>query len=105
MAQALDAYQRALELKEQHGQQHELGSTHHQIGMVYQEQQQWQQALDAYQRALELKEQHGQQHEMGSTYHQIGMVSPRAAAVAASPGCLSACTKVVRAARSAARDG
>ena len=72
--QALDAYQHALELKEQHGQQHQLGSTHHQIGMVYQEQQQWQQALDAYQHALELKEQHGQQHEMGSTHHQIGIV-------------------------------
>ena len=72
--QALDAYQHALELKEQHGQQHQLGSTHHQIGIVYQEQQQWQQALDAYQRALELKEQHGQQHQLGSTHHQIGRV-------------------------------
>ena len=72
--QALDAYQRALELQEQHGQQHQLGSTHHQIGMVYQEQRQWQQALDAYQRALELKEQHGQQHEAGDTHHQIGIV-------------------------------
>ena len=72
--QALAACQRALELQEQHGQQHQLGSTHHQIGIVYQQQQQWQQALDAYQRALELYEQHGQQHQMGGTYHQIGMV-------------------------------
>ena len=72
--QALAAYQRALELKEQHSQQHELGSTYHQIGIVYQEQQQWQQALDAYQRALELKEQHEQQHQLGSTHHQIGTV-------------------------------
>ena len=72
--QALDAYQRALELQEQHGQQHQLGSTHHQIGMVHQEQQQWQQALDAYELALKLYEQHGQQHQLGSTHHQIGMV-------------------------------
>ena len=72
--QALDAYQRALELKEQHGQQHQLGVTYHQIGMVYEDQQQWQQALDAYQRALELQEQHGQQHQLGVTYHQIGIV-------------------------------
>ena len=72
--QALAAYQRALELYEQHGQQHEMGSTYHQIGIVYQEQRQWQQALEAYQRSLELYEQHGQQHEMGSTHHNIGMV-------------------------------
>ena len=72
--QALDAYQRALELKGQHGQQHEMGSTHHQIGIVHQYQRQWQQALAAYQRALELQEQHGQQHQLGVTYHQIGIV-------------------------------
>ena len=72
--QALEAYQRALELDEQHSQQHEMGSTHHHIGIVYQYQQQWREALAAYQRALELKEQHGQQHELGSTYHQIGRV-------------------------------
>ena len=72
--QALEAYQRALELHEQHGQQHQLGDTHHHIGMFYQELQQWQQALDAYQRALELKEQHGQQQTLGNTYHHIGMV-------------------------------
>ena len=72
--QALEAYQRALELKERHGQQHQLGDTHHHIGIFYQELQQWQQALDAYQRALELKEQHGQQQALGSTYHQIGIV-------------------------------
>ena len=72
--QALDAYQRALELKGQHGQQHEMGGTYHQIGMVYQEQQQWREALAAYQRALKLQEQHGQQQTLGNTYHQIGMV-------------------------------
>ena len=72
--QALAAYQRALELKEQHGKQHQLGNTYHQIGMVYQEQRQWQQALDAYQRALELQEQHDQQQALGKTYHQIGRV-------------------------------
>ena len=72
--QALAAYQRALELYEQHVQQHEMGSTYHQIGRVYEEQQQWQPALDAYQRALELQEQHGQQHQMGITHHQIGIV-------------------------------
>ena len=72
--QALDAYQRALELNEQHGQQQALGSTYHHIGMVYEEHRQWQQALDAYQRALELHDQYGQQHQMGITYHQIGMV-------------------------------
>ena len=72
--QALDAYQRALELKEQHGQQHEMGSTYHQIGIVHQLQQQWREALAAYQRALELYEQHGQQHEAGDTHHNIGMV-------------------------------
>ena len=72
--QALAAYQRALELQEQHGQQHESGSTYHQIGIVYQEQRQWQPALAAYRRALKLQEQHGQQHELGSTYHQIGRV-------------------------------
>ena len=72
--QALEAYQRALVLKEQHGQQQTLGKTYHHIGMVHQYQQQWQQALAAYQRALELYEQHGQQHEAGDTHHQIGMV-------------------------------
>ena len=72
--QALAACQRALELYEQHGQQHESGGTHHQIGRVYEEQQQWREALAAYQRALELKEQHGQQQTLGNTYHQIGIV-------------------------------
>ena len=72
--QALAAYQRALELDEQHSQQHEMGGTYHHIGIVYQYQQQWREALAAYQRSLELYEQHGQQHEMGSTHHNIGMV-------------------------------
>ena len=67
---ALDAYQRALELKKQHGQQCELSSTYHQIGMVHQKKQQWSEALNAYQRALEFQEQ----HEAGVTYHQIGRV-------------------------------
>ena len=72
--QAIRAYKRALELYEQHGQQHQSGGTYHQIGRVYQELQQWQQALDAYQHALELKERHGQQQRLVSTYHHIGMV-------------------------------
>ena len=51
------------------------GGTYYQIGIVHQQQQQWQQAIAAYQRALELlKEQHGHQRDMGSTYHQIGTV-------------------------------
>ena len=70
----LRAYPRALQtyqdvLKESSVRSYH-GIVYHQIGMVYQYQQQWQQALAAYQRALELQEQ----HESGSTYHQIGIV-------------------------------
>ena len=72
--QALEAYQRALELYEQHGQQHESGGTHHNIGMVYQWQRQWQQALEEYKKALKLKKRYGQQRQLGDTYHQIGRV-------------------------------
>ena len=71
--EALDAYQRALELQEQHGQQHQSGDTYHQIGCVYQ-QQQSHEALEAYQRALKLYKQYDQQHEAGDTYHNIGTV-------------------------------
>ena len=86
--QALKTYQRALELQEQHGQRHELGSTYHQIGIIYQQERQWQQALDAYQRALELKRAARPaapvRRHLSSNRHGL----PRAAAVAASPGCL-----------------
>ena len=68
--EALAAYQRALEFKEQH----QTGVTHHQIGMVYQWQRQWQQALEEYKKALKLKKRYGQQRQLGHTYHQIGRV-------------------------------
>ena len=50
---ALQAYQAVLDDPSARARH---GITYHNIGMVCQEQQQWQQALDAYQRALELKE-------------------------------------------------
>ena len=70
-------YQRALQTYQALLNESSLRSYHglvcHNIGMVYQEQQQWQQALEAYQRALELHERHGQQHQLGDTHHHIGM--------------------------------
>jgi len=72
--QALESFQQALEWDEQAGQYHELGSTWHQIGIVYWEQGQWLQALESYQKALDWKERSGQHHELGATWHQIGIV-------------------------------
>ena len=72
--QKLRLYQRALQtyqdILDDCSIRSDHGTTHHNMGMVYQEQRQWQQALDAYQRALEFKEQ----HQTGVTHHQIGMV-------------------------------
>ena len=50
--QALDAYELALKLYEQHGQQHESGDTYYQIGMVYEEQGELPSACVYYHRAL-----------------------------------------------------
>ena len=83
--EALAAYQKALVWKEQSGQQHELGSTHHQIGMVYQKQRQWAEALAAYQKALEWNEQSGQQHELGSTFAQLMLAYETMAEAATEP--------------------
>ena len=51
-----------------------MGDTYHQIGEVYERQQQWQQALDAYQRALELQEEHAKSERIDLTYQQIGFI-------------------------------
>jgi tetratricopeptide (TPR) repeat protein len=72
--EALASYQAALKWKEQTQQWHKLGSTHHQIGRVYEEQRQWPEALASYQEALKWKEETQQWHELGGTHHQIGMV-------------------------------
>jgi len=51
-----------------------IGSSYHQIGMVYQGQRLWKEALDNYSAAIEWKEKTQQHHALGSSYHQIGMV-------------------------------
>ena len=50
--QALDAYELALKLYEQHGQQHEMSITYYQIGSVYEQQSELSSACAYYHRAL-----------------------------------------------------
>jgi len=50
------------------------GKVLHAMGMVYQEQQQWETALENYRLALEWNEKTDNQVELGATYYQIGMI-------------------------------
>ena len=76
--QKLRLYQRALQtyqdILDDCSIRSDHGTTHHNMGMVYQEQRQWQQALEEYKKALKLKKRYGQQRQLGDTYHQIGRV-------------------------------
>ena len=50
------------------------GKVLHAMGMIYQEQQQWEPALENYRLALEWNGKTDNQTELGGTYHQIGMI-------------------------------
>jgi len=71
---ALENYQQAIDWKTKTGNEFALGSTYHQIGMVYQEQRQWSLALENYQQAIDWNTKTGNEFELGGTYHQIGSV-------------------------------
>ncbi len=49
--------------------------TYHQLGMVAQEQRQWEQAEQYYQQALQIKIEYKDRYSQASTYHQLGMVA------------------------------
>ncbi len=50
-------------------------STYHQLGMVAQEQRQWQQAEQYYQQALQIYVEYNDRYTQASTYHQLGLLA------------------------------
>jgi uncharacterized protein HemY len=50
-------------------------SIYHQLGMVAQEQRQWEQAEDYYQKALQISIDFNDRYAQAGTYHQLGRVA------------------------------
>jgi tetratricopeptide (TPR) repeat protein len=75
------SYQKILRLATQLGQldqeaAHRLqASTYHNLGMVAQEQRQWEQAEQFYQQALQLFSEYNDRYSQAKTYHQLGRVA------------------------------
>jgi len=51
-----------------------VSAVHHQMGMIYQELEQWEEALQQYRQSLEHQERIADVSQKGSTYHQIGIL-------------------------------
>ncbi len=73
-AKALTSYKESLRIQKQADNHNNIGSTWHQIGMVFAKQRQWSRALESYHKTIEWHEKTGRQHQLGSTWHQIGNV-------------------------------
>ncbi len=52
-----------------------IAVTHHQLGIIAQEQRQWPQAEDSYQKALTIYIEFNDRYAQASTYHQLGIVA------------------------------
>ncbi|MCP4702710.1 MAG: tetratricopeptide repeat protein [Gammaproteobacteria bacterium] len=80
-AEAEQAYQKALKiwLSNQAFKakfiQTKSATIYHQLGMVAQEQRQWQQAAEYYQKALDIKIEFNDRYEQAGTCHQLGRVA------------------------------
>ena len=75
------SFQRALKLAtelEHHDKEEQAelnGTIYHQLGMVAQEQRQWEQAEQYYQQALQIKIEYNDRYAQAATYHQLGAVA------------------------------
>ncbi len=79
--EAENSYKKALELFASNHSQDEVqkkrvrGSIYHQLGMVAQEQREWQKAGDYYQQAIQICIEFNDRYEQAFTFHQLGMVA------------------------------
>jgi len=80
-AAAESSYQKILRLVPQLGQLDQekakrlQATVYHQLGMVVQEQRQWEQAARYYQQALQIDIEYNNRHGQATTYHQLGNVA------------------------------
>ena len=79
--EAETAYQEVLTLATQIGNIDEkergklMATTYHNLGMVAEEQRQWEQAEQYYQQALQIKMEYNDRYAQAGTYHQLGIVA------------------------------
>jgi tetratricopeptide (TPR) repeat protein len=78
---AEDSYQKALSIWQKNTRYNSdeikksSASIYHQLGVVAQEQRQWEQAEHYYQQALQIKIEYNARYEQAHIYHQLGMVA------------------------------
>lgn len=67
---ALVAYETCKNLSDDNN----MHNIYHQLGMVYEEQEQWKLALEQYEQAIVMHRRKGYDFQIGNTYHQIGWI-------------------------------
>ena len=72
--QALEKYQKSMEIEEKLGDQRGIAGTLHQIANVHYIKGEYQQALEKYQKSMEIEEKLGDQRGIAGTLHQIANV-------------------------------
>ncbi|HKX30164.1 MAG TPA: tetratricopeptide repeat protein [Blastocatellia bacterium] len=82
-AQAESSYRKALSLAqglsgiEKELQAGDVAGIYHQLGMVAEEQREWEQAERNYREALSIKIEFKDRHSQAGTYHQLGMIAQK----------------------------
>jgi tetratricopeptide (TPR) repeat protein len=71
---ALDAYDQAIKLLRQAGDEEALGYTYNNIGLIYDARGEYDQALDWYQKSVAIKEKLGDQSGLATSYNNIGLI-------------------------------
>ncbi len=72
---AIDYYNKALKIYEDAGDLYSATREYHHLGMVAQEQRQFDVAVDYYNKALKIKEDAGDLYNAAKEYHHLGMVA------------------------------
>jgi tetratricopeptide (TPR) repeat protein len=73
-AEALEAYQKALAIRERIGDQQGIANCYNNIGIIHADQGRYAEALEAYQKALTIRERIGDQQGIASCYNNIGII-------------------------------
>lgn len=68
---------KALEIREELGNQRDLASSYHQLGMIAHQQGDLNRATLWSEKALEIREELGNQRDLASIYHQLGIVAQK----------------------------
>jgi tetratricopeptide (TPR) repeat protein len=72
--QAIEYFQRSLEIDEKVGDEHGMSATFNNLGSVYHDKGEWDKAIEYFQRSLEIDEKVGDEHGMAFTFNNLGSV-------------------------------